>query len=45
MQVYGVEGQYAHALFAASSKSKAMEKVETELNDFQVSIMTSIHVS
>lgn len=38
IQVFGLEGRYAHALFAASAKSKSLEKVEAELNEFQVSI-------
>ena len=35
--MFGIEGRYAHALFSAASKKKSLEKVEQELNDFQVS--------
>ena len=36
IQVFGIEGRYAHALFSAASKKKSLEKVEQELNGFQV---------
>lgn len=36
IQVFGIEGRYAHALFSAASKQNAIEKVEKELADFQV---------
>lgn len=36
IQVYGVEGRYAHAVFSAASRSKSLEKVENELKDFKV---------
>merc|ERR1719461_2163659 len=32
IKVFGVEGRYAHALFAAAGKSKQLDKVESELN-------------
>ena len=35
IQVFGIEGRYAHALFSAASKKKSLEKVEQELNNFQ----------
>ena len=38
IQVFGIEGRYAHALFSAASKKKSLEKVEQELNNFQVCI-------
>ena len=36
IQVFGIEGRYAHALFSAASKQNVIEKVEKELADFQV---------
>lgn len=36
VQVFGLEGRYAHALFSAASKKKVLTKVEDELKDFQV---------
>ena len=38
--VFGIEGRYAHALYSAATKKNSLEKVEKELNDFQV---TSVH--
>ena len=38
IKVFGIEGRYAHALFSAASKKKAIDKVESELGDFQVRI-------
>nr|CAG4646599.1 EOG090X0EB8 [Macrothrix elegans] len=38
VQVFGLEGRYASALYSAASKKKALEKVEKELKDFQVTI-------
>ncbi|XP_041379187.1 ATP synthase subunit O, mitochondrial-like [Gigantopelta aegis] len=35
VQVFGLEGRYAHALFSAASKKTSLEKVEGELKDFQ----------
>merc|ERR1712048_228070 len=35
IKVFGVEGRYAHALFSAASKNKALDKVEGELNKVQ----------
>merc|ERR1712121_71811 len=35
IKVFGVEGRYAHALFSAASKTKALDKTESELNKFQ----------
>ena len=34
--MFGVEGRYAHALYSAASKKNSLDKVEKELNDFQV---------
>lgn len=36
IKVFGIEGRYAHALFSAAAKQKAVDKVEKELSDFQV---------
>ncbi|XP_066922022.1 ATP synthase subunit O, mitochondrial-like [Clytia hemisphaerica] len=35
IKVFGVEGRYAHALFSAASRTKALDKVEGELNKVQ----------
>nr|CAG4648273.1 EOG090X0EB8 [Moina brachiata] len=35
VQVFGLEGRYATALYSAASKQKALDKVEKELKDFQ----------
>lgn len=37
IQVYGVEGRYATALFSAASKQKSLDKVEQELGRVFVS--------
>lgn len=37
VQVYGVEGRYAHALYSAATKDKKLDAVEKELNSFNVS--------
>jgi len=36
IQLYGLEGRYAHALFSAASKSSALPKVETEMGIVKV---------
>ncbi|XP_049872606.1 ATP synthase subunit O, mitochondrial [Pectinophora gossypiella] len=38
VQVFGLEGRYASALYSAASKSKALDTVEKELTQFQQSI-------
>ncbi|XP_053604838.1 ATP synthase subunit O, mitochondrial [Plodia interpunctella] len=38
VQVFGLEGRYASALYSAASKSKALDVVEKELIQFQQSI-------
>lgn len=40
VQVFGLEGRYASALFSAASKTKALDIVEKELCQFQQSIKT-----
>lgn len=36
IQVFGLEGRYATALFSAASKQKALDAVEKDLVTFQV---------
>ena len=31
IQVFGIEGRYAHAMYSAAAKEKSLEKVEKEL--------------
>merc|ERR1712071_570546 len=38
VQVFGLEGRYASALYSAASKQKALEKVEKELIVFQQTV-------
>ncbi|XP_046977893.1 ATP synthase subunit O, mitochondrial [Vanessa cardui] len=38
VQVFGLEGRYASALYSAASKKKALDTVEKELKQFQDSI-------
>ncbi|KAJ2951111.1 hypothetical protein O0L34_g5496 [Tuta absoluta] len=40
VQVFGLEGRYASALYSAASKQKALDTVEKELKDFQKNIKT-----
>ncbi|CAH2084799.1 unnamed protein product [Euphydryas editha] len=40
IQVFGLEGRYASALYSAASKSKSLDTVEKELTNFQQSIKT-----
>ncbi|XP_026318995.1 ATP synthase subunit O, mitochondrial [Hyposmocoma kahamanoa] len=40
VQVFGLEGRYAAALYSAASKSKTLDTVEKELNSFKQSIKT-----
>eukprot|EP00043_Microstomoeca_roanoka_P020735 m.253830 g.253830 ORF g.253830 m.253830 type:complete len:208 (-) comp17457_c0_seq1:1136-1759(-) len=35
IQLFGIEGRYAHALYSAASKKNALETVEKELNKFK----------
>ncbi|KAG5681363.1 hypothetical protein PVAND_010805 [Polypedilum vanderplanki] len=37
IQVFGIEGRYATALFSAASKTKALDAVEKDLTSFQTS--------
>lgn len=38
VQVFGIEGRYAHALYSASTKQRSLERVEEQLNYFQAAI-------
>ena len=38
IQVYGIEGRYATALFSAASKKKALDTVEKDLKTFQATL-------
>lgn len=40
VQVFGLEGRYASALYSAASKNKTLDAVEKELTQFQQSIKT-----
>lgn len=40
VQVFGLEGRYATALYSAGSKTKSLDTVEKELTQFQQSIKT-----
>lgn len=40
MQVFGVEGRYATALYSAASKQKTLDAVEKDLLNFQKSLKT-----
>ncbi len=44
IQVYGVEGRYATALFSAASKQKSLDKVEQELGRVTVSYTLGLHL-
>lgn len=35
IQLFGVEGRYAHALYSAATKQKSLQSVEKELNSFK----------
>jgi F-type H+-transporting ATPase subunit O len=40
VQVFGIEGRYACALFSAASKQKCLEAVEKDLISFQATVKT-----
>lgn len=40
VQVFGLEGRYASALYSAATKNKSLDVVEKELSSFQQSIKT-----
>eukprot|EP00730_Choanoeca_flexa_P017824 TRINITY_DN8619_c0_g2_i3.p1 TRINITY_DN8619_c0_g2~~TRINITY_DN8619_c0_g2_i3.p1 ORF type:complete len:213 (+),score=36.68 TRINITY_DN8619_c0_g2_i3:35-673(+) len=41
IQIFGIEGRYAHALYSAASKKNALDKVEKELSQVQTLIADS----
>lgn len=41
VQVFGIEGRYATALYSAGSKQNQLEAIEKDLVKFQVSIHTN----
>lgn len=43
IQVYGVEGRYATALFSAASKQKKLDQVEQELGKVSVSMTNTLN--
>lgn len=45
IQVFGVEGRYAHALYSAAAKQKHLEKVESELLNVDELIRTNEKLS
>lgn len=42
IQVFGIEGRYATALYSAATKNKALDTVEKELLKFQQTIKTDL---
>lgn len=36
LQIYGIEGRYAHALYSAASKKNSLEKVEADVGKVKV---------
>ena len=38
IQVFGIEGRYAHALYSASTKQGSADVVEDQLNSLQVTV-------
>ena len=38
VQVFGIEGRYAHALYSAATKAGSADSIESQLNSLQVSI-------
>ena len=40
MQLFGIEGRYAHALYSAAAKGKTLDSVHKELKELQTRIKT-----
>ena len=38
LQIYGIEGRYAHALYSAASKKNSLDKVEADIGKVKVYI-------
>ena len=45
VQVFGLEGRYASALYSAASKQKTLEKVEKELVTFQATVAKDVRLA
>ncbi|KAJ7394306.1 ATP synthase subunit O, mitochondrial [Desmophyllum pertusum] len=45
IQVFGIEGRYAHAMYSAAAKQKSLEKVESELSKVDDLIRTNEKLS
>ena len=45
IQVFGIEGRYAHAMYSAASKQNSLEKVEGELSKVDELIRTNEKLS
>ena len=45
IQVFGLEGRYATALYSAASKQKSLEKVEKELITFQSTVAKDVRLA
>ena len=44
VQVFGLEGRYATALYSAASKKKALAAVDKDVTTFSVSIIYQIYI-
>jgi F0F1-type ATP synthase delta subunit len=42
IQIFGIEGRYAHALYSAASKKNALDKVEKELTQVAVGMEAAL---
>ena len=45
IQVFGIEGRYAHAMYSAAAKQKNLEQVESELSKVDELIRTNDKLS
>lgn len=45
IQVFGIEGRYAHAMYTAAAKQNSLEKVEGELSKVDELISTNEKLS
>ena len=45
IQVFGIEGRYAHAMYSAAAKEKNLEKVESELKQVDELIKSNAKLS
>lgn len=44
VQIFGIEGRYATALYSAASKQKTLDAVERDLVKFQTSMKTDVRL-